>query len=342
MNWFATTIYYFCVLASIEVEMVRNLPSVIDETEKSRIDENERFHLIGPSEKNWTFHHLDFNDSIIIRLRHTHYEYSKSNKTMSELKLNFLDMKGSRVFYTKLNPGDTWLIMGCTLPYYSGGYHYGTDHYRNYYEFVFIFSVYGILVYHDERYFRYMSLCINETQDIVKFSYYLNGIKDFEAILEVRPKRARIPGDWHLVKPIPIGSKIVIKYCLGDRVGKSIIVIRLADKNGIAALTVTIDYTIGMLFTRRVGLDDKDLECVNFSTSIRYILNMLGRIEIAVFAHQYKVTMLMGGKYKESKEPATRECMIYGHHLSPYDIQQTVFDSANKKNVFYAHYIETV
>ncbi|VDN85803.1 unnamed protein product [Brugia pahangi] len=187
-----------------------------------------------------------------------------------------------------------------------------------------------------------MSLCINETQDIVKFSYYLNGIKDFEAILEVRPKRARIPGDWHLVKPIPIGSKIVIKYCLGDRVGKSIIVIRLADKNGIAALTVTIDYTIGMLFTRRVGLDDKDLECVNFSTSIRYILNMLGRIEIAVFAHQYKVTMLMGGKYKESKEPATRECMIYGHHLSPYDIQQTVFDSANKKNVFYAHYIETV
>ncbi|EJW70882.1 hypothetical protein WUBG_18211, partial [Wuchereria bancrofti] len=55
-----------------------------------------------------------------------------------------------------------------------------------------------------------------------------------------------------------------------------------------------------------------------------------------------KVTMLLGGRLRQREEPATKECMIYGHHLSPYDIQQTVFDSRNRYAVFYAHYIEPV
>ncbi|KAK6109468.1 hypothetical protein QQG55_36115 [Brugia pahangi] len=37
-----------------------------------------------------------------------------------------------------------------------------------------------------------------------------------------------------------------------------------------------------------------------------------------------------------------KDCMVYGHHLSPYDIQQTVFDSTDKTIVFYAYYIEPV
>ncbi|VDM13076.1 unnamed protein product, partial [Wuchereria bancrofti] len=125
--------------------MVRKLPSVIDEAEKSRIDANERFHLIGPSKKTWTFHHFDFNDSIIIRLKHTHYEYSESNKNGSEIEFNFMDVKGVSVLYAKLTPGTSRIIVVCTIGYYVGGRHHGSDHYRNYYEFVLIFAVYGIL-----------------------------------------------------------------------------------------------------------------------------------------------------------------------------------------------------
>uniref|UniRef100_A0AAF5PS43 Uncharacterized protein n=1 Tax=Wuchereria bancrofti TaxID=6293 RepID=A0AAF5PS43_WUCBA len=145
-------------------------------------------------------------------------------------------------------------------------------------------------IYHDEKFFRVLQVCIEDIQDIVKFNYSLNGIKNFEAMLEVRPERARIPGNWHLVKPIPIGNKIVVKYCLSNEATGRIITIQLTDRNGIAALTVTIDYEIGMLFTRRVGLDDKNLECINFVNSKRYIWNMLGTVEIAVFAHRYKLT----------------------------------------------------
>ncbi|EJW72718.1 hypothetical protein WUBG_16372, partial [Wuchereria bancrofti] len=105
--------------------------------------------------KTWTFHHFDFNDSIIIRLKHTHYEYSESNKNGSEIEFNFMDVKGVSVLYAKLTPGTSRIIVVCTIGYYVGGRHHGSDHYRNYYEFVLIFAVYGIMIYHDEKFLKF-------------------------------------------------------------------------------------------------------------------------------------------------------------------------------------------
>lgn len=35
----------------------------------------------------------------------------------------------------------------------------------------------------------------------------------------------------------------------------------------------------------------------------------------------------------------SRQKMVYGHHISPYDIERIIFDSTNKEFIAFAHYI---
>ncbi|EJW70235.1 hypothetical protein WUBG_18858, partial [Wuchereria bancrofti] len=101
-----------------------------------------------------------------------------------------MEVRGISVLYAKLIPGTAHITVVCTTGFYISVRHHGSDHYRNYYEFVLIFAVYGIMIYHDEKFLKFFQVCIEDIQDIVKFNYSLNGIKGFEAMLEIQPKRA--------------------------------------------------------------------------------------------------------------------------------------------------------
>ncbi|VDN03171.1 unnamed protein product, partial [Onchocerca ochengi] len=74
---------------------------------------------------------------------------------------------------------------------------------------------------------------------------------------------------------------------------KSIITVRLTDRNGIVALTVTIDHKTGILFTKRDRFDEENVPCVNFGSSKQFSAQMLGRIEIGVYPIRYKVLILI-------------------------------------------------
>nr|CRZ24233.1 Bm9848 [Brugia malayi] len=175
--------------------------------------------------------------------------------------------------------------------------------------------------------------CINQITNITSFQHIIAETFDFEASLEVRAENARIPGNWHVVESIPADHKVIIKYYPNE---KSIITIQLADRNGITALNVIIDYTTGILYTRRMRLDNENKQCVNFGSTPQFTTQMLGKVEIGIFPQQYKITM----QINERSQLITADgCLIYGHHLSPYDIQQIIFDSTNKRAVFYAYYI---
>lgn len=45
---------------------------------------------------------------------------------------------------------------------------------------------------------------------------------------------------------------------------------------------------------------------------------------------------------KELQNVEMKGCLIVGHHLSPYDIKQTIFDSIKNNATFHAHYIENI
>ncbi|VBB34635.1 unnamed protein product [Acanthocheilonema viteae] len=144
----------------------------------------------------------------------------------------------------------------------------------------------------------------------------------------------RIPGNWHIVQPISINQKIIIDYY---PIKNSIITFRVGDKNGITALAVIVDYTKGVLYVKRDRLDDEKIQCLNFANSPQFTLSMLGTVEIAVYSHRFKIVMKLA---KRLFNPDMQGCAIYGHHLSPYDIEQTIIDSTNKNIVAFAHYME--
>uniref|UniRef100_A0A8R1TM70 Uncharacterized protein n=1 Tax=Onchocerca volvulus TaxID=6282 RepID=A0A8R1TM70_ONCVO len=162
---------------------------------------------------------------------------------------------------------------------------------------------------------------------------------------------------WHVVKHIPIDHKISIRYFPDV---KSIITVRLTDRNGIVALTVTIDYKTGILFTKRDRFVDENVPYVNFGSSKQFSAQMLGRIEIDISAHRYKVLILICNNLSNvtntgnfvsddigkcvgmrlNFDDKITECLIFGHHYSPYDIEQTIFDSTNKNMIAYVHHLQ--
>nr|CDP97166.1 Bm10202, isoform a [Brugia malayi] len=280
--------------------MTESLPSVYDESEEPYIDKEAQFYISSSqdNELKRSFRQLNFNDSVTIRLKHYSYFYYFFDRRSAWITISFLDVTGAYVAAFMIVPGDAEL-------------------------------------FHDYSFKVKTEECINQVTDITGFKHSIVKTYYVEAVLEMPPETARIPGNWRIVRPIQIGYKIIVRYYPAV---KSIINIRLTDKNEIAALNVIIDYTTGILYTRRVWLDDENKQCVNFGSTQQFTTQMLGKVEIGVFSHQYKVAMGMN----EIRSNNMKECMVYGHHLSPYDIQQTVFDSTDKTTVFYAYYIEPV
>uniref|UniRef100_A0A1I8ECU8 Uncharacterized protein n=1 Tax=Wuchereria bancrofti TaxID=6293 RepID=A0A1I8ECU8_WUCBA len=279
-----------------------------------------------------SFHRLEFNDTIKISMKHYSYSHTLCDKTQCIIIFNFLNEHEAEIARLTIIPGSAEFSLLCvsdkaitaTFP---------NNTYNKYYEFLLLFSNIGIMLFYNEYFKVKMQHCINQITNITNFQHIIAETFDFEALLEVRDENARIPGNWHVVEPIPADHKIIIKYYSNE---KSIITIRLADRNGITALNVIIDYTTGILYTRRMRLDNENKQCVNFGSTPQFTSQMLGKIEIGIFPQQYKITMQID---ERSKMITTDGCLAYGHHLSPYDIHQIIFDSTNKQAIFYAYYI---
>ncbi|VIO99556.1 Uncharacterized protein BM_BM10202 [Brugia malayi] len=335
MKWIAIAIYSFCALISKKI-MTESLPSVYDESEEPYIDKEAQFYISSSqdNELKRSFRQLNFNDSVTIRLKHYSYFYYFFDRRSAWITISFLDVTGAYVAAFMIVPGDAEFSLFCRHGKYNT-VSFEQNKYKKYYEFLLLFSSVGIMLFHDYSFKVKTEECINQVTDITGFKHSIVKTYYVEAVLEMPPETARIPGNWRIVRPIQIGYKIIVRYYPAV---KSIINIRLTDKNEIAALNVIIDYTTGILYTRRVWLDDENKQCVNFGSTQQFTTQMLGKVEIGVFSHQYKVAMGMN----EIRSNNMKECMVYGHHLSPYDIQQTVFDSTDKTTVFYAYYIEPV
>ncbi|KAK6109069.1 hypothetical protein QQG55_34515 [Brugia pahangi] len=346
MKWITVAIYCSYSLVSRKMLMATNIftrypyvPEIIDE---GRINENERFIFYNTTKKIWTFHRLAFNDSIMIRMDNTYFNYSKSNKNQSFVTFYFLDKDEYEIVHFMFCPGSSEVKLKCIYkPYESAVTMWWFPEYGHlYHEFILLFSSQGIMAFLKEKLYLTSKSCISRIPDITKFKHNSVGIHSLATMVEVRPESARIPSNWHIVKPIPINHKIVIKYYPDKEDEKSIVTIRLTDKNEITALTVIVDHKMGMLLARRVRLDNENIKCVVFARTERIYWSLVGQIEISVFPHQYKVAMrAVRGTFFDMPMD---ECMVYGHHLSPYDIQQTIFDSTNKRTIFYAYYIEPV
>ncbi|KAL3985563.1 hypothetical protein ACH3XW_39135 [Acanthocheilonema viteae] len=306
------------------------LPSVLDGSEKNRVNPNEQFHFRDELKAEKTirsFHKLEFNDSVIIRMKHEHYAYFILNKDQCIITFSFLDAHEVPVVQFRINPGIAQFSLLCHS-LIAVSVNFPNNSYRKYYEFVILFSSAGIKLFYNEDDYMTTDRCVNRITEITKLSLSVIKAEKFEAMVEVQTEKSRIPSNWHIVKSIPINHKIVIDYYPSKN---SIITIRVGDKNGIAALAVIVDYTKGILYTKRDRLDDKNVPCAHFDHS------SLGRIEIAVFPHRYKIDIKQS---RTALRNIMRGCLIYGHHLSPYDIQQTIIDSNNKNVAAFAHYIE--
>uniref|UniRef100_A0A915PL05 Uncharacterized protein n=1 Tax=Setaria digitata TaxID=48799 RepID=A0A915PL05_9BILA len=209
--------------------------------------------------------------------------------------------------------------------------------------------------------------CINEITKITKLKHTVGGTLRFGAILEVTREEARVPADWQIVKPIPMLHKFIVHYYPNNL---SIITIRLTDGNGITALAITVDYELGILYTRRDRLDDGNVQCVNFGNSRLFINKTLAKVEISLLPYQYEVNITSNVNDSRNYRTVnmelleqnrdisdhqvtvgitssmglysarTSKCIVHGHHLYPYDIQRAIFDSTNKQSVFFAHFIE--
>ncbi|EFO15068.2 hypothetical protein LOAG_13447 [Loa loa] len=285
-----------------------------------------------PNKEFWTFRKLQFNDTISIRMKHTSYAYSFFFRSQCVINFTFLDSRNVEVVRFTIIPGRAEFQLTCppnkdTVTYFSD------NAYKKSYRFVLLFSSVGIMLFHDEYLNSKTDQCINRITDITKFRQSVIEAKGFESTVEIRSETSRIPSSWHIIEPIPMGHGIAIEYF---RHGKSIITIRLGDKNGITALALILDYTKGVLYTKRDRLDDENVVCVNFGSSVQFISTMLGRIEIIILPYHYKIDMLTADRSKTSN---SRGCLVSGHHLSPYDIGQTILDSTSKNTVFYYYYV---
>ncbi|VIO99553.1 Uncharacterized protein BM_BM9848 [Brugia malayi] len=330
----AITIYSFCALVSDKM-VVEAMPSVSYVNELRPISQDDDYYLISGRVQNKvirSFHRLEFNDSIKIRMKHYSYSQTLCDKTQCIIIFNFLDEHEDEIVRLTINPGTAEFSLLCVSDKAITAA-FPNNTYNKYYEFLLLFSNIGIMLFYNEYFKVKVQHCINQITNITSFQHIIAETFDFEASLEVRAENARIPGNWHVVESIPADHKVIIKYYPNE---KSIITIQLADRNGITALNVIIDYTTGILYTRRMRLDNENKQCVNFGSTPQFTTQMLGKVEIGIFPQQYKITM----QINERSQLITADgCLIYGHHLSPYDIQQIIFDSTNKRAVFYAYYI---
>ncbi|VDM91981.1 unnamed protein product [Litomosoides sigmodontis] len=253
MDWTTTiTVSCFYLLVPEKVLTVQ-LPSVFEGSEPKRVNKEEQFHAMGETDLrtgiNRWFHRLTFNDSVKIRTKHRSYRYSSSNQRQCAISFEFMDAGNRKQFGLIIYPGAAEL-------------------------------------FHYEKYYGTTVFCTDRITEITRVEHSTVDTVHIETVIEIQMEQSRIPGNWHLVKPIPVDHKIVIDYYHN---GKSTVTVQLGDKNGIAALIVTIDYHKGILYTKRHRFDDDKIPCFNFGTYQQFIDPMLGRLEIGVFAYQYRV-----------------------------------------------------
>ncbi|VDM91360.1 unnamed protein product [Litomosoides sigmodontis] len=333
-----TTITVSCFYLLVpEKVLTVQLPSVFEGSEPKRVNKEEQFHAMGETDLrtgiNRWFHRLTFNDSVKIRTKHRSYRYSSSNQRQCAISFEFMDAGNRKQFGLIIYPGAAEFTLACPPITYTH-ISFSKNDYEKYYEFVLLFSSVGIILFHYEKYYGTTVFCTDRITEITRVEHSTVDTVHIETVIEIQMEQSRIPGNWHLVKPIPVDHKIVIDYYHN---GKSTVTVQLGDKNGIAALIVTIDYHKGILYTKRHRFDDDKIPCFNFGTYQQFIDPMLGRLEIGVFAYQYRISM-KASKHEMKVEMVT--CFVDGHHYSPYDIEQVIFDSTNNKTVFFAHYIE--
>ncbi|KAL3985565.1 hypothetical protein ACH3XW_39140 [Acanthocheilonema viteae] len=309
-------------------------PSVFDGSRRDRIDMREQFYFHDQWKESKiprTFRRLQYNDSMIIRMKHDCYANSSLSPDECIIMFSFLDAHESPIVQFRINAGISAISMICE-PNRIVTTKYLEDRHE-YYEFIILFSNVGILLFFNEQYYI-KAKCVDRITDISKLQNTVIKTKKFEAVAELQIEESRIPGNWHIVQPISINQKIIIDYY---PIKNSIITFRVGDKNGITALAVIVDYTKGVLYVKRDRLDDEKIQCLNFANSPQFTLSMLGTVEIAVYSHRFKIVMKLA---KRLFNPDMQGCAIYGHHLSPYDIEQTIIDSTNKNIVAFAHYME--
>uniref|UniRef100_A0AAF5PS73 Uncharacterized protein n=2 Tax=Wuchereria bancrofti TaxID=6293 RepID=A0AAF5PS73_WUCBA len=341
MKWITVAIYCSYTLVSKKMLMARQIvnrfPHITDLIDKGRINANERFIFYNSTEEIRTFHRLTFNDSIMIRIENSRFNSSKSDKNQSSATFYFLDKEEYEIVRFVFYPGSSEIKLKCVSHQYESIHMWQSPQYMQpYYEFILLFLRYSIIVFHKKRPYLASGRCTSRIPDITKFKHSSVSMYGLATMVEVRPESARVPGNWHIIKPIPINHKIIIRYY--QYIFWSVITIRLTDKNEITALTVTIVHISGTLYARRVRLDNQNIRCAAFARTsvIRYA--HIRQVEISVFPHQYKIAM----RNPKGDHYVVEECIIYGHHLSPYDIQQAIFDATSNKTVFYAYYIEPV
>ncbi|VDK87334.1 unnamed protein product, partial [Onchocerca ochengi] len=223
---------------------MKTLPSILNVEDGKIRDKMEQFYFTGntPSLMDaQSFHRLKFNDSIIIRMKHTHYKYNLLFRRDCVITFAFLDEKESEIFGFIIIPGAAEFQLVCANQDPVIGTFSDND-YEKYYEFILIFSKLGIMLFYMDEFNIKATHCVNRITDISKFKHAVKETTNFEAVMEMRSENVRIPDDWHVVKHIPIDHKISIRYFPDV---KSIITVRLTDRNGIVALTVTIDHKTG-------------------------------------------------------------------------------------------------
>ncbi|MCP9260689.1 hypothetical protein DINM_004071 [Dirofilaria immitis] len=241
----------------------------------------EQFYFVGESESNQmiqSFHPLQFNDSIIIRMKHSSYSWWVFNSSQCVIMFIFLDILDHEVIRFTIIPGAAQFKLECKR-HDADHTTFPNNDYEKYYEFVIIFSSVGIMLFYNEDFYIKSVKCINRIVDITHFIHSVHNTEGFEVMMEVRSENV-------------------------------------------------------ILYTRRERLDKKGAICVNFGSTIRFVSQMLGKIEISIFPYLYKIGMKIE---RDKSRTSMKECLVSGHHLSPYDIRQIILGSTNEEMIAYAY-----
>ncbi|VBB35335.1 unnamed protein product, partial [Acanthocheilonema viteae] len=215
------TIAIYCFHVFSKEVLMKVLPSVLDGSEKNRVNPNEQFHFRDELKAEKTirsFHKLEFNDSVIIRMKHEHYAYFILNKDQCIITFSFLDAHEVPVVQFRINPGiaqvnfcvsiqlNDLLEIRCiksesyVLDYFpfsllchsliAVSVNFPNNSYRKYYEFVILFSSAGIKLFYNEDDYMTTDRCVNRITEITKLSLSVIKAEKFEAMVEVQTEKS--------------------------------------------------------------------------------------------------------------------------------------------------------
>ncbi|MCP9260726.1 hypothetical protein DINM_004104 [Dirofilaria immitis] len=303
------------VLPSVELKSTKlastELPSVtiIKEDETSIISSMERKILVLSRVQ--TIRRLQFNESIIIRMKHSSYDYSRYNKNQCVIMFKFLDAKESEIIRFIVIPGAAEFKLVCAnRPAAATATTFKNNSYKKSYEFVIVFSSVGIMLFYMNHPYINTMYCINQIPDISKFIHTAAGTYNFEAILEQRPAEFLMPNNWILSKHIPVNRKLTFEYFPGFERTR-----------------------IERVYIRRRAIDPWYFAPCNN----KYFTGpKLGKLEISIFSNRFTIGLRVN---TEDNKMDMLECTIYGNLVNSDGIQEAIFSSTNPYTIVYAQYI---